>query len=194
MIITDTDKHIQKLKNQLKSSTKKFFVFFLLNCIVSVLGSLLFLYIEQCYDVVTPTLSPRESSFIDICNKSKILSFNHTESATNSSSSTYINEFFVDLNKLCEQDKGIEEIRCELTKSSIITWMEYVFTIQLTLGKYIHWAFPETAPPPCLGNQWKIQGGRVKVAGIPGSMPKFEEKTWISRGNNASKRGHGKID
>ena len=152
MIITDTDEHIQKLKNQLKSSAKKFFIFFFLNCIVTVLGSLLFLYIEQCYDVVTPTLSPRESSFIDICNKSKILSFNHTESATNSSSSTYINKFFVDLNKLCEQDKGIEEIKCEITKYSIINWMEYVYTIQLTLGKYKYIPYQKkslTPPPSC---------------------------------------------
>ena len=38
--------------------------------------------------------------------------------------------------------------------------------------------------------------GIVKVFGIPGGMPKFVEKTWISRVVNAKKRleGHGKID
>ena len=33
----------------------------------------------------------------------------------------------------------------------------------------------------------KFQGGRVKVVGIPGDIPKVEEKTWISRGVNAKK-------
>ena len=30
----------------------------------------------------------------------------------------------------------------------------------------------------------KISMERVKVVGIPGGIPKFEEKTWISRGVN----------
>ena len=30
-------------------------------------------------------------------------------------------------------------------------------------------------------------GGRVKVVGIPGDIPKIEEKTWIFRGVNAKK-------
>ena len=136
MIITDIDEHTKHLKHELKSSTKKFCISFFLNNIASVLGALLFFYIEQCYDVVTPALNQRESNFIAICNKSKTLSPNYTAEATNASSiSKNMNEFLTDLNKLCAQDEGVDEIKCELTKKNIITWMEYVFTIQLTLGK-----------------------------------------------------------
>ena len=42
--------------------------------------------------------------------------------------------------------------------------------------------------PPVKDINGKLQGVRAKVFGIPGGdMPKFEEKTWISRGVNVKK-------
>ena len=58
--------------------------------------------------------------------------------------------------------------------------------------------FQKKIEPPCWGYRCKFPGGRKKVVGITGDMPKFEGRTKICRGVNAKKvknsEGDDKID
>ena len=57
----------------------KFFIFFIFLMAYMVLGSLIFFYVEHCYDVVQEELSSLEKSFIELCDN--ITKFNQTTSA-----------------------------------------------------------------------------------------------------------------
>ena len=108
----------------IKKTWKK--VFFLLTYMA--LGSLLFLYIEQCYDVVKEKWSSLEKGFINLCNN--ITKFNYT-----TDNSTEPKGVLIYMKETCPQMYAIKSNNiCKITFKCFCKLFGLTSSICLTIG------------------------------------------------------------
>lgn len=129
-------KSLSELKVELKKYTKRFLAYFVLTLADTILGSLLFLYIEHCYDSVPPRLSAMELAYLFICDNMENIKdeglFNTTVIQTYGNSSV---GNFTNIREMCEKRDEIEpRIACELTLKTFSKWFEYTASIAFTTG------------------------------------------------------------
>ena len=149
---TKHEKEMHKLKEDLKKSSKKFVIFVIINLLIVILMTLIFFYIEHCYDPI----SVREAShdLWELCNllheqNSKNTTSLNTENTSNTTSSVNTTKTSsvnttnsTILTKLCV--KGIEQtkMKCELTETLFFKYFDYSSSILFTVGSYSS-PFPE---------------------------------------------------
>ena len=126
------------LREDLSKFTHRFLVYMILAVSDMVLGSLLFFYIEHCYDKQPPTYLPMEQNYITICN---LFSSTHLYQDTNTTTSniTHNDSLVLDkIAKICGARASYEEkIECHLNKDTFSKWFEYTASIGFTVGMYI---------------------------------------------------------
>jgi len=112
--------HIRQLVKNLKTSCKQFVIFLVVNFIIIVLFTLLFFYIEHCYDPITPpdSLQP----YLDVC---RYIHSNTTYSQNDTQ-----------LLALCKQAFNHTQIviECTLDKKNFFKYFDYYGTIAYTIG------------------------------------------------------------
>ena len=120
-ITTTNEKHVSHMIKDLRKSCKQFIVFLLLNLAVIIVFSLLFFYIEHCYDPVTPPdpLQP----YVDVCR--------YIQNNTNYSQTD------TQLTALCKQalNHKPKVVECTLNKKNFFKYFDYYVSVVYTLGE-----------------------------------------------------------
>ena len=111
-----------KLRVDLLENSKRLGALLITEFIVLILGAFMFFYIEHCYEVINPEKTIYEIAFDNLC-----------EIAKKENNSTNITK----MNTICRNVKleNARNITCEVNKENIVKWMDYSFTIALTVGK-----------------------------------------------------------
>lgn len=120
-------------------------IYFCLFLIVMTIGTLLFFYIEQCYDVTPKQLDEFTTSYLRVCSLFHSLQpYNATTGSvsTVSSNSSVLNQAIVDM---CKKGKPKTPVKCELTGQSFWHWWDYTITLSYTIGRYLKILFPRDA-------------------------------------------------
>ena len=121
----------------------KFFIFFIFLNAYMALGSLLFFYVEHCYDVVKEEWSSVEKSLIDLCNN--ITKFNQTTSniitINMSNDNKAINNntepigMVTYMKDTCQKMQPVKnDVVCDLTFLLFCKYYELACTICFTIG------------------------------------------------------------
>ena len=124
------------LREDLSKFTHRFLVYMILAVSDMVLGSLLFFYIEHCYDKQPPLYLPMEKSYITMCDL-----FSETDLYQNTNSTPFNitqNDSIIleKMAKICDKRASFEEkIECHLNKDTFSKWFEYTASIGFTVGK-----------------------------------------------------------
>jgi len=120
------------LKKELRKFTRSFLIYMILTVCDMVLGSLLFLYIEHCYEIVPPKYLPMEANYIKICSlleKSKLLEMQNGSLVTNQSAE------IKDIQAICDEMESFKQhVECSLNKETFSKWFEYTASIGFTVG------------------------------------------------------------
>ena len=125
MIIKNINQTKIKCIQDLKYNLKRFFIYFLVNSSITAIFSLLFLYIEHCYDVVAAPENYRESSFVEICAERRRLLNQSNEPL--SILSTNISDFHSKLKQICGSDTTVDEIiKCEFNPKTFTKWLSLI--------------------------------------------------------------------
>ena len=123
------------LREDLSKFTRRFLVYMILTVTDMTLGSLLFFYIEHCYDRQSPEYLPMEKTYINIC---KLFSSTNLFQQNNYTTSTVTQNDSQILGKiasLCGKRALFEEkIECHLDKKAFSKWFEYTASIGFTVG------------------------------------------------------------
>ena len=125
-----------QLKKELSKFTRQFLIYMVLAVTDMVLGSLLFLYIEHCYDVVSKTYRPMENSYLEICN---ILEHKtNTSVSVGGRNDNDTKQMLTEMQEICNRKSMyIEHIVCELNQGTFSKWFEYTASIGFTVGKLV---------------------------------------------------------
>ena len=120
---------IKQTLKKVKNNFLKLGVMFFFLILYMTLGSLLFLYIEQCYDVVKEELSSLEKSFIDLCDN--ITKLNHTMYNITDTPSV-----ITDMKRTClRMDPVKTMVVCEINFINFCNWFKLSCSICFTIGQ-----------------------------------------------------------
>ena len=120
---------IKQTLKKVKNNFLKLGVLFVLLILYMALGSLLFLYIEQCYDVVKKELSSLEKSYIDLCDN--ITKLNHTMYNITDTSGVITHMKIICL----RMDPVKTMVVCEINFKNFCKWFKLSCSICLTIGQ-----------------------------------------------------------
>ena len=121
----------------------KFFIFFIFLMAYMGLGSLLFFYVEHCYDVVKEELSSVEKSLIDLCDNitkinqttSTIITINMSIDNKTINNNTEQSGMISYMKDTCQKMQPVKnDVVCELTFLHFCKYFELACTTCFTIG------------------------------------------------------------
>lgn len=131
-------KPLKELSKELKKYTKRFIVYFIFTLFDTILGSLLFLYIEHCYDPVLKPLNGLEKGYTAICDIMENVNLPIFDENNNT-------EKLLQINDICSERNALKERNaCELSMGTFSKWFEYTASIAFTTGWLHNWLFPKS--------------------------------------------------
>jgi len=111
---------------------------------VLIFGSLLFFYIENCYDPVIPALEDHEVAYTQLCQiVAKYDNFTHNGTTTHtvnpnvsaSDRNRHVAEVAL---KMCNMNPPkVNNRKCELTLAEVCRWFDFTTSVAFTTGKRI---------------------------------------------------------
>lgn len=134
MIIEDIPIKQLELGRSLRKNVIKFAKLAILSTLVHFASTLMFAYIEQCYEPQTTELTPIEMKYNAICHTLKThFQINQTSSDSNSTSV----DVLANITKTLCQEVKIETLKCDLfSVDSLTRWGSYQGSISYTIGWY----------------------------------------------------------
>lgn len=115
----------QHLK-EAKKHTIMFAVYFAVVLATLCLGSLLFFYIEHCYDIVQPTLNANDKALHTICHF-----LEESNNKTEKENSTTVGH----IQKICtEIELTHEKIECVMNIHTFCKWFDFTTSVSFTTG------------------------------------------------------------
>ena len=96
------------------------------------LGTLLFIYVEHCFDKVPKQNAPYESSFIDLCND--ISRYHNTTKIFNQTENTVVQNA---LKECLPNILNNELTKCEITLDTFSKWAKFTIAVCCTIGTYL---------------------------------------------------------
>lgn len=132
-------KPLGELNKELRKYTKRFLVYFIFTLFDTILGSLLFLYIENCYDPVPRPLNNMEQDYTTICSIAESKNIGVIDDGDNNNNNTKI---LLQIVEICKKKKEyVNAQECELNLRTFSMWFEYTASIAFTTGKRITYRF-----------------------------------------------------